>query len=87
MKRKIEVTATDIKKGEPVAVYTCPIGRAINRTLRIKSVYVADLIEYSKGGKNFVANLPARVEKFIDRFDAGKSVKPFSFTLESIEQK
>ncbi len=86
MKRKIEVTATDIKKGEPFNVYTCPIGRAISRTLRIKSVYVAELIEYHKSGKYFVATLPVKVEKFIDRFDGGKLVKPFSFTLESIEQ-
>jgi len=86
MKKKIEVTATDIKKGEPDAVYKCPIGRAINRTLKVKNTYVAEMIYFRYSGKEMVANIPVKVEKFIERFDDSKSVKPFSFTLKGIEE-
>jgi hypothetical protein len=73
MKRyKIEVTARCIKKGIVDDNNYCPIGLAVHKAVGNK---VFDRIEWSD------RRLAKKVTKFINAFDAGGKVKPFSFVL------
>ncbi len=74
---KITVTQKDIKNGKHNAAY-CPIALAVDRVLGSKETIV---------GTNFVAthnglmDLPLKAKRFIEKFDAGKPVKGFTFKL------
>lgn len=81
---KINVTATDIKRGERVSCDNCPIAIATKR--RVKGVY----LDVSQAFINFypseepshhVATHP-HVTDFIHRFDLGEKSKPFSFSCD-----
>jgi len=82
IKRKIEVTTGNIRKGVASEVYHCPVALAIKRTLKIDNVYVAqDMTSFRFNDTEFDLSLPVRVINWIDRFDDRKEVKPFSFML------
>lgn len=87
MKKKIKVTATDIKKGIVNNCEDCPVAQAIRRQCRAKMVAVDDnyiTFDRSNQGRlrSFVACPPKAVGIFVRRFDQNKSVKPFEFTLD-----
>lgn len=77
----IKVTATDIRLGRPEKPSLCPIARATTRTLKgNKRVFVDGLeIEVRAGRAEIYYSLTKRAQKFVERFDARKSVKPFEF--------
>lgn len=83
-KYKIKVTKTDIKRGKPGVPCACPISLAISRATGMKRVYVSDpsipLHNYC-----YFGNKPEQIEDFIEKFDEGDKVRPFSFELELSE--
>lgn len=78
MKRlKVTVTRDHIKRGKPGESEYCPIALAL-KGMGKRHVQVGEVCCCWDGG---TADLPLKSTKFIERFDAKKPVKPFSFTL------
>ena len=75
----IEVTQTDIKKGDQGDMQSCAIARAVKRTMG-DSPNVDSLITVEIAGKTWFYDMPQKAANFISKFDEDKSlVKPFSF--------
>lgn len=72
---QISVTAADIAKGKPRDVRWCPIARAVRRLGKKKSVEVCNDIKL--GSARY--SITDKASDFIDGFDEGVKVKPFSF--------
>lgn len=81
---KVTVTKTDIQKGEAMDCEKCPIARATLRDCRVatKVAVTSYFINVYKEG-NLVARMemPKKCERFIERFDGGEKVKPFTFVF------
>lgn len=82
MKRiKIRVLKKHIKAGLIGKCHFCPIALAIKAagyTIRKQDYGVGcDLI----GTKEWMADAPKKVARFVERFDSAYKVKPFEFTL------
>ncbi len=75
---RITVTKRDIANGKRESELHCPITLAMRRTTR-QAVYVDSALAYIAGE---VFELPSAATRFIESFDAGKSVKPISFYIE-----
>lgn len=85
MKETITVTQADIdaaQKNCPLRTKFCPIARAVRRHKSWKRWRVSLRDIYSLNIDTKDIPLPKRAVTFIDRFDNGMSVKPFSFTIE-----
>jgi len=80
---RIFVTAKDIREGAKSACEACPVARAIKRRVTCRVVVGMGFISF--GLKSSVLT-PTQVANFIDRFDGGKKVKPFSFLLDVPKQ-
>ena len=89
MKRKrIVVTADDIRKGERKSYCDCPVARAVKRafhvkrgrnvTVRHEGIFVGGVTD----SRLWVGVPPREVERFLERFDQGKAVRPFETTVE-----
>jgi hypothetical protein len=82
---KIEVTQEDIDSGLKKNGYSCPIARAIKRTIPASDPFVEDqhLDLIQPGGRKRV-QLPAEAIAFIKNFDAidRNKPEPFSFELD-----
>jgi hypothetical protein len=75
----INVTQEDIDEGKPVVCNECPVALAIARALPGCEIHVLGTIVIVNG---MYYQLPDECLDFVTRFDDGKSVSPFSFTLE-----
>lgn len=77
---RINVTKKDIAKGKRREPEDCPVALAIKRQkvaiicVGIDRIWIAD--------KDAIST-PKTVQRFIERFDCGNPVKPFSFTLKA----
>lgn len=87
-KVKINVTQDDIDKGQINNCNLCPIALAIKRILKINSyntIFVSSVIKllryWNMEIQKYEVISPRSVKRFIQRFDQGKSVKPFNFFL------
>lgn len=78
MKYFIVVTDKNIKQGKKGSNYSCPIAHAC-RDAGLKRVDVAWNIFHGRGPVKKKLSMPQKALDFIDRFDSGKKVKPFSF--------
>lgn len=81
MQKKIEVTQRDINKGCQNSMNCCPIGRALRREFHCSFTDVSvggDRIEVEN---RYMYTVPLKVQDFIEKFDSGKLVKPFSFVF------
>ena len=82
---RIEVTLEDINKGKRDNCRKCPVALAVQRVMPpgYKADIDQDYISYldKAGIYHILCNAPAKVTTFIKRFDAGKPVKPFTFTI------
>lgn len=74
---RIDVTEKDIRLGHVKDPWSCPIARGGRRAARKKCVVGTK--DVTIGHIN--VPLPKRAQRFIERFDAGLAVKPFSFTV------
>lgn len=75
----IEVTQGDINGGKRSKCKECPVALAISRHINLASVVV-------RGGYCLISgteyDLPMVAELFIDNFDYGLQVRPFTFELD-----
>ena len=80
---RIEVMQEDIDKGERTACEFCPVARAVCRALGERLGYAkVDGFSIDLGvWPEEEYRTPAVVNAFIERFDAGEPVEPFSFLL------
>ena len=88
MKTKmITVTQEDIDLGERESYCKCPVARAVRRAFgarknrRITVRQEAILIGGDRDERLWAALTPGSVQDFLDRFDRGLTVKPFSTTI------
>ena len=85
---KIEVTVDDIMNGQRGSRDKCPIARAAVRA-GLAPVEVSQHFLYFAEGpgqlRHFV--LPDAAETFVERYDKGLIVQPFSFELDGTDDK
>ena len=81
-KIKIDVTEADIKNGIRFLSKKCPVALAVKRILKKPVQVWGDTynLVIQKGKENEI-RLPGKVDTFVERFDKGEKVKPFSFFL------
>jgi hypothetical protein len=86
MKKRIRVTAKDIREGEKHNARSCPIARACVRAgleePKVTPEYVSFAIDVTAGPLRRSTNLPLTAKKFVQAFDAGLIVQPFQFTID-----
>lgn len=84
---RVDVTNEDIKEGYPGAFAACPVALAFRRRMAVPTGQVVAVAEgWIRWGEDLAdcreARYPESVDAFIDRFDDGGPVSPFSFDLE-----
>lgn len=81
---EITVTADHIARGARCTSDACPVALAIKETLHPLSVDVqVEVINFGVPGGKFAPVVPPdEVACFVDEFDDGLPVQPFTFTLE-----
>ena len=80
----IHVTSEHIRLGDKNSCTNCPIALALLE--KYYDVYVsADFMQIKKQPKDYFQTLqfPKTVKTFIQKFDAGEEVFPFSFTTKA----
>jgi len=78
---KVTVTKKNCLFGIPQNISGCPIALALKKK-GFKNIAVdEDQILVSKKGEYFTSKVVKAARRFIERFDEGLSVKPFSFNL------
>lgn len=79
----VSVTQDDIDFGTPHDPCKCPIAMAVNRTIPGANAYVnADGISFTRDGVAYDYGVSGKVVDFMDAFDDGETVRPFSFIIE-----
>jgi hypothetical protein len=78
---KINITLDDIWRGRPYSMSECPIALAIARAVGGNVKVFVHVRDGTVVGEK-VFYLHEIASAFIDRFDKGKKVEPFSFDLE-----
>ena len=88
MKMKFEVTEHDIRMGEVGACNACPIALAVNRGFNaLTGAFVrGNTIHFRTEFETLVARTPMACFEFMDDFDSGQEVKPFSFELDFAQE-
>lgn len=87
MKKRVMITRHHINRGKPEDGNSCPIALALQSRRDVSYVEVgggvAEIWGKTKRGATPVRTfkLPLSARNFIDRFDMGRPVEPFSFTL------
>jgi hypothetical protein len=94
---KIEVTQKDIKNGtdRKESFYFCPIALAVKRKMNTicdantdcSVIVYGDCIEILVDYSYRIYKLTAKAKEFIQRFDEGKKVKPFTFEARKIKNE
>lgn len=79
---KIEVTQYDIDNGQPWSGRGCPIALAVKRVLSSAYCVGLDGVHYHGAVYGKPIPLPRNVINWMNAFDKGFSVFPFSFNLE-----
>ena len=82
MNKKITVTTSDIRNGQPSKGYECPVSLAFQRIFKTANVCVTDTADVNINGQWQEIHLPGKALDFIMKFDAGRRVRPFSFTIQ-----
>lgn len=77
MNKHIKVTKAHIEAGLQMECKFCPVALATMLSLKRQDIEVRSSIKV--GGIEY--KMTRSVDRFISRFDAGKSVKPFGFWL------
>jgi hypothetical protein len=74
---KIYVRRRHIEQGRPRTLHRCPIALAFEELTGESPSVDCEYINTSDEGYA----LPSAAQRFIHRFDSGKPVKPFAFTI------
>lgn len=77
----IHVTQEDIENGERYSCLSCPITRAMVRETGQEWIVRCVTMGMPLMIGGFVVALPATAIEFIDHFDRGDPVRPFSFNI------
>ena len=79
---RIEVTQEDIDNGEKRKCDTCAVAIAAHRAFKDCIILVdGEQMDVIRNGKWKVIDLPDSATRFIEDFDAGRPVQPFSFEV------
>lgn len=79
---QIDVTQDDIDAGEPYKECDCPIAKAIKRMWPDSGpVVLAETITITRDNARRSYATPDIAAVFMEAFDEGNPVRPFSFTL------
>jgi hypothetical protein len=78
----ISVTHADITEGVKNACNHCPIALAIKRAFNCDCVMVLASFDIIVNSQQYTSEDPETVQEFINNFDNGFPVQPFSFTLQ-----
>jgi hypothetical protein len=78
----VEVTAEDIAGGTRECAGACPVALALNRHVKEASVMCINMYWRDEAREYHRAPTPDHVRDWFERFDAGRKVEPFSFTVE-----
>lgn len=79
----IKVTKKHIREGKRGFCRQCPVALALMNATNYKRVFVSSYSWQLGSGKQS-GTLPQRAQNFIEDFDGGKNVKPFSFDLDVV---
>ncbi len=75
---RVRVTKADIETGRPKSAACCPVAIALQRATGKKSCRIHwDAFRVGR----FEDATPGAVQEFVSDFDAGRPVRPFSFTI------
>lgn len=95
MKLRIYITAEDIRWGDRDNCNACPVALATKRVFHTTgngivghmdvSCHSIDL--WTEEGKHWLGLQTPEIESFIDSFDGGEEVVPFSTEIELVEQQ
>lgn len=77
----VKVTKLDIKRGDRLNPVRCPVARALRRALGYSRKVRVGFYTVKMFGK--VELLPPPVIRFIEDFDSGAVVAPFSFRIKA----
>ncbi len=78
----ISITQADIEEGKPYNCQYCPVALAVSRAFGCAQNAVSvDGVFLSVGEQDY--RTPALVNEFIQAFDDGAKVIPFTFTLDT----
>lgn len=77
----VRVTAKDIENGKHNHCFECPVARAMRRATKKPLLVTTTAIEMIVRQYMKPFRLPDLVAKFIERFDAKKRVRPFTFKI------
>lgn len=82
---KIEVTQEDIERGTRGHCALCPVARAVKRAMRTEDVWAdgVAIVLTRHGDNRLFLDTPDEAICFMEEFDAGEPVEPFSFELEA----
>ena len=80
MKIRIDVTEDDIKNGRRGHGEKCPVALACQR-VNVKNFSSVEFGAVSFNDGKMISH-SCEVQEFVQRFDSGKEVQPFSFELE-----
>lgn len=82
---KINVLRKHIKAGKPDRMNACPIALALrDKGFIAPKVNLLSIRCKTSKRKPIYMSISDRMERFIRRFDEGKTVKPFSFQLKDL---
>lgn len=85
--KTIQVTQEDINTGMQDVCQHCPIALAIKRALKAELVSVYNFsihVFISNSEMSYKYRVTDAIYSFIERFDEGVKVEPFSFNLEPL---
>lgn len=87
----VRVTSDDIASGKRKDACHCPVALALKRAYPESEIFAGDdgeLYTYQAPAapRVRVASLPPVANRFIEEFDDGYAVQPFSFTLDIPDQ-
>ena len=78
---KIHVRKRHVLAGKPQSKEYCPINLAMNSKGLTDVVVDVDAVFFRNKGDGYVRRLPSDAIRFIETFDQGGAVAPFSFDL------
>lgn len=81
---KVNVTALDIRDGVRSDIGACPIARAVKRSKRSRGDVWAGPVHISTG--LLVYKTPPNVRQWMENYDDGREVEPFTFELTELEE-
>lgn len=80
---KVRVTREDIRRGVQTDGHECAIARAAKRKIGGK-IAVGSFYVYEGSTMKPIYELSKSAQKFINKFDAGRNVKPATFCLKEV---